>query len=156
MDTKYILSKTEQDHCRCKANNTSDKCFNRSMTYWFIERFSIIGCEIIECTSMESCLKSHIHSIIDNNDGEYETDSELIAPYIMFDSHSRCKCYNKGRMCWWHTSTSEHIRYTEFSIKCMNNSLDNNREYKGCKWNNQCMFRKIWLKEIEIHTIWVI
>jgi len=61
---------SEEDSCCSKSDNSSYKCLYRSMSYRFIEMICIMF-ELIEYSRMESCLKTNIHSIIDDDYRKY-------------------------------------------------------------------------------------
>ncbi len=121
------------------------------MTDRFIQKFTIMWSKIIEDSGMESSLKSHIHRIIDDDDGKNKTHSKFIAPDIMLESHCCRKCYHKSWVCWWHPSTSQHIGYTKFPIDCVYNPFDYHSKYECCEWYYQCVLIEICLYNIKVH-----
>lgn len=113
------------------------------MSHRFIECLSVIWSESIEYSGMETCLIPDIHRIIDDDDREYETYCEFIAPGTIDESHRCRKCYDKCRMCRWHTTTSEHPSKGESSLQCMNESLYHYRYQEWYYWyNNDMIYQK--------------
>ncbi len=121
------------------------------MSESFIEFFTIVRSEFIECLCMESSLISYIHRIINDDNREYKTNEKHITPWTILDTHRCCKWYNK---CWVrrrHTTTSEHIGKTKSSLSCMNNTLEKYSNEKRYKWNQECVWEQVCLELIE-HT----
>lgn len=146
------ILESEKYSCRSKSNNSTGKSLYGSMSKCLIECFTVIWSQFIECLGMEPCLVSYIHCIVDDNDREYEAYHEFIAPGTVFDPHSSCKRNDKCRVCWWHTTTSKHIRDAKSSLQCMNESLQYNSKKKCWKWYQDSIWIQVCLELIK-HNI---
>lgn len=144
---------TKKENRRRKANNSSYKSLDGSMTHWFIEVFALMmGIELIESLGMKSGLIANVHRIIDDNNGEYERHSKFITPYRILESHSSGQCYNKCRMSWRHSSTSKHISKTKMALCRVDDSLYNYCNYKSWEWHSESMFPEKCMNEFN-HSI---
>ena len=119
----FNLLKSKKKNSSKKPNNSTYKCLYGRMSYRFIELFSIIWSEFIECFCVNPYLISDIHCIVYYHDREYEADHKLITHRSIFESKCCCKGYYKSRVSRWHSSTSKHFIYCESSFESMNKTF---------------------------------
>ena len=70
----HIPLDTKKKCCSSESYNSPYKCLYWCVSNRFIELMSVMRSECIECSCMQSCLKTNVHCIVDNYNREYETD----------------------------------------------------------------------------------
>ena len=91
--------------------------------------------ELIECFRMETCFKSDIDGIVDNDHGEYECDREYIGEYPVLNSEGCGDTRNKSRVNARHPSGTQSLSEGEFfrvnSVKSFENNPNNPSTYRN-------------------------
>lgn len=130
----WLCLKTKKYDRSEESDNTTNESLEGSMSHRLIERLSIIGSEAVEDSRVESCLVSHIHSVVYDDDRDHETDGELVTPWSILEPHSGRECDDKCRVSRWHPATSEHPSKWESPLESMNYSLHYDSDYQWDEW----------------------
>lgn len=142
----FRILEVHENHGDYNPNNTPCEGFGWEMSNRFIEFIFFPGFfvtfETIERSGMESCLKSNIDGIVDDNHRKDEGDGEEIRKYSVFDPDGRCSARHEGTVDTRHTTGSESLRNREGSPFESVYPLDNNRNNPcNCRDENN-VFRK--------------
>lgn len=108
----YWVELDETDDSDRHSKKTPSKSLRWKMSYWFVE-VVLSACKLIEYLCMESCLKSNIHRIVDDNEWYDESDHKIIRIDTILDTksccHGCCECWMRR----WHPTRWKHQRNTK-------------------------------------------